>query len=125
MWKPKIFISYSHKDVEWKDRLLNHLGVLQQQEQLDFWTDDEIRIGDTWFKKIEDAMNAANVAIFLVSANSLTSKFILREEIRRLLERRDKEGLAIFPILVRPCAWQRVPWLTQMQIRPPRAYPDN
>ena len=64
MSKYRIFISYSHKDTDWKDRLVRHLGVLEQQEQLDFWTDDRIRIGDAWFKKIEDAINAASVAIF-------------------------------------------------------------
>ncbi len=118
MNRHRIFISYSHKDTDWKDRLVTHLGVLQQQEQLDFWTDAEIRIGEAWLKKIEDAMAAASVAILLVSADSLTSAFILRKEIKTLLERRDSEGLAIFPILVRPCAWKRVEWLAQMQLRP-------
>ena len=51
--------------------------MLEQQEQLDFWTDDKIRIGDTWFKKIEDAINAASVAVLLVSADFLVSPFIL------------------------------------------------
>lgn len=118
MSKHRIFISYSHKDIEWKDRLLTHLGVLHQQEQLDFWTDDKIRIGDAWFKKIEEAINAASVAILLVSADFLGSSFILREEIERLLKRRDQEGLVIFPILVRPCLWKRVKWLEQLQLRP-------
>ena len=123
MNKPTIFISYSHKDSDWKDRLVTHLGVLQQQNYLDFWTDDEIRIGEAWFQKIQTAMNTASVAILLVSAHSLTSNFILREEIARLLERRDKEGLAVFPILVRPCAWEFVPWLAQMQVRPKNGLP--
>jgi hypothetical protein len=33
--KPTIFISYSPKDEEWKNRLVTHLGVLQQQGYLD------------------------------------------------------------------------------------------
>ena len=77
--------------------------MLEQQEQLDFWTDDRIRIGDAWFKKIEDAINAASVAILLVSADFLVSPFIVREEIERLLKLPDQEGLVIFPILVGPC----------------------
>ncbi|MBI3800777.1 MAG: SUMF1/EgtB/PvdO family nonheme iron enzyme [Deltaproteobacteria bacterium] len=123
MSKPTIFISYSHKDADWKDRLVTHLGVLQYQNLLEFWTDDEIRIGETWLQKIQDAMNSASVAILLVSAHSLTSSFILRKEIKRLLERRDGEGLSIFPILVRPCAWRLVPWLMQMQLRPRNGIP--
>lgn len=123
MNKPTIFISYSHRDSDWKDRLVTHLGVLQYQNLLQFWTDDEIRIGEPWLQKIQTAMNTATVAILLVSAHSLTSSFILREEIKRLLERRDGEGLPIFPILVRPCAWKMVPWLAQMQLRPRNGVP--
>ena len=115
---PTIFISYSNQDAEWKDRLVTHLGVLQQQNQLNFWTDESIGIGDKWLQEIETAMDTADVAIFLVSAYSLTSEFILRKEIKKLLERRDKEGVTIFPILVRPCAWRTVPWLAELQLRP-------
>ena len=123
MNKPTIFISYSHKDIDWKNRLVTHLGVLQLQNRLDFWTDEEIGIGDIWFEKIQEAMDKASVAVLLVSADSLTSDFILREEIKRLLERREKEQLPIFPILVRPCVWESVPWLAKMQIRPKHGVP--
>jgi TIR domain len=63
-------------------------------------------------------MERADVAVLLVSANSLTSKFILKEEIRRLLERRKAEGLHVFPVILKACTWQRVPWLAAMQVRP-------
>ncbi len=58
------------------------------------------------------------MAILLVSANFLTSKFILGEEVPRLLQRRDKEGVRIFPVIVKPCAWKQVGWLARMQVRP-------
>lgn len=121
--KPTIFISYSHKDEEWKERLASHLGVLQIQDHLEFWTDDGIRIGDTWVQKIQAAITTANAAILLVSADFLNSPFIRRVEIAQLLARREKEGLPIFPILVRQCAWDFVPWLEQLQIRPRDAKP--
>ena len=31
----RVFISYSHKDEEWKDRLVTHLGVLEKQGDLE------------------------------------------------------------------------------------------
>ena len=52
-----------------------------------------------------DAMARATVAVLLVSADFLTSDFILDEEVPKLLKRRDQEGLLIFPILIKPCAW--------------------
>lgn len=118
MDRPTVFISYSHRDEVWKDRLVTHLGVLQQQDHLDLWTDREIGAGEDWYQKIQDAMGAASVAVLLVSANSLTSDFILREEVTRLLQRRDKDGLHIFPVIIRPCDWEAVLWLSRMQLRP-------
>ena len=118
MTQPTLFISYSHQDEEWKDRLVTHLKVLQMQGLLDLWDDRRIGAGIDWHPEIQAAMNRAHVAVLLVSADFLTSEFILGEEVPRLLQRRDEEGLRIFPVIVRPCAWQRVEWLARMQARP-------
>ena len=116
--KPTVFISYSHKDEAWKDRLVTHLGVLAQEGLLDTWDDRRICGGADWKKEIEDALKKASVAVLLVSADFLTSKFILDEEVPKLLERREKEGLRIFPVIIRPCAWKQVKWLSRMNLRP-------
>jgi len=63
-------------------------------------------------------MAKANVAILLVSRHFLTSNFILEEEVPRLMERREKEGVRIFPIIAKPCAWKQVKWLSCMNLRP-------
>jgi hypothetical protein len=113
-----VFISYCHKDEVWKDRLVTHFGVLQQESILDLWNDRRIGAGEDWYQKIEEAIARARVAVLLVSADFLTSKFIRSKEIPRLLERRDKEGLRIFPVIIRPCAWKHVKWLSRMNLRP-------
>ncbi len=115
---PSVFISYSHKDEAWKDRLVIHLGVLQSQGRLQTWTDRDIGAGDEWFEEIRGAMNAARVAVLLISANSLTSSFILYKEVPHLLERRAREGMAVFPVLCSACLWQEIPWLARLQARP-------
>ncbi|KAF5437017.1 TIR domain-containing protein [Candidatus Methanophagaceae archaeon] len=118
MTRPTVFTSYSHKDEAWKDRLVTHLGVLQQEGILDLWDDRRIGAGADWYQKIEEAIARASVAVLLVSADFLTSKFILSKEIPDLLERKDKEGLRIFPVIIKPCAWKHVKWLTRMNLRP-------
>ena len=118
MTSPTVFISYSHKDEAWKDRLVSHLGVLQHEGLLDLWDDRRIGAGEDWEKEIEEAMAKANVAILLVSRHFLTSYFILEEEVPRLMERREKEGVRIFPIIAEPCAWKQVEWLSRMNLRP-------
>lgn len=121
--KPTVFISYSHKDEVWKDRLVSQLAVLEQQGHLDLWDDSRINAGDEWQEDIRESMAAAKAAVLLVSANFLTSKFILSEEVPRLLQRRKEQGLVVFPIIVKPCAWQTVDWLSRMQVRPKNAKP--
>jgi hypothetical protein len=115
---PKVFISYSHKDEEWKDRLVSHLGVLKHEDLLDTWDDRRIEGGDDWLLEIEKAINAASVAILMISAKFLNSNFILKEEVPKLLQRREKEGLRVIPVIVKPCAWQQVKWLRPIQARP-------
>jgi hypothetical protein len=120
---PTVFISYSHQDEKWKDRLLTQLRVLQQQSILELWHDRRIGAGADWYQDICQAMDAAHVAVLLISAHFLTSSFILQEEVARLLTRRQQEGLPIVPILITPCPWRQVPWLTRMQLRPIDARP--
>lgn len=115
---PSVFISYSHKDEEWKDRLITHLGVLEQEGILDLWDDRRIEVGEDWKPEIEKAINQASIAILMISANFLTSKFILSEEVPKLLARREKEGVRVIPLIVKPCAWTQVKWLSKIQARP-------
>ena len=111
----KIFISYSHKDEKWKERVVTHLGVLQE---LEVWDDRKIEAGEDWFPEIEKAINESHAAILLITANFLTSQFILNVEIPRLLKRRAKEGMRVFPLIIKPCAWDEIRWLKNMQVRP-------
>src|SRR5687768_16777803 len=115
---PSVFISYSHKDEVWKERLASHLGVLEKQELLDLWDDQRIEAGEEWFDEIEVAINHVDVAVLLVSADFLNSKFILEEEVPRFLQRRVADGLNVFPVIVRPCLWKRVSWLSRLLVRP-------
>jgi hypothetical protein len=92
--------------------------LLVHEDLLDLCDDSRIGVGEDWYPEIEDAMKRASVAVLLVSADFLTSKFILSKEVPPLLERREKEGLKIFPMIIRPCAWDEVKWLARMQIRP-------
>lgn len=116
--RPNVFISYSHRDEEWKDRLLCHLSVLREQQLLHLWDDRRIGAGDAWEMEIQEAMESSNVAILLISANYLTSEFILSVEVPRLLSRRDGEGLQIVPVVIKPCLWKQVEWLQRMNLYP-------
>jgi len=116
--RTKVFISYSHKDEPWKDRLMSHLGVLEFQDLLHIWVDTRINAGENWRNSIEEVLNESKVAILLVTANFLTSAFILTEEVPRLLKKHAEAGMRIIPVIGKPCAWKVIPWLANIQVRP-------
>ncbi len=120
---PSVFISYSHKDEVWKDRLLTHLRISEKEGLLQLWDDRRIAVGTDWRPEIQKALDAAAIGILLISADFLVSDFIRGEEIPRMLERRSKDGMHLFPVMVRSCDWQIVPWLSPIQIRPIGARP--
>src|SRR5262245_23243881 len=113
-----VFISYSHKNTRSKNELAVHLAVLQGEGLIDAWGDDRIEAGSAWAQEIDDALDAAKVAILLVSANFLTSHFIRREEVPRILKKAEERKLRIMPVILAACLWKRVPWLAALQARP-------
>ncbi len=116
--RPTVFISYSRKDEKEKDALLTHLSVLQKADLVEVWSDDRIGAGANWRQEIEQAMSQARVAILLVTANFLTTDFIVKEQIPALLQQHQNRGLTIFPVIAKPCAWKAVQWLADMSVRP-------
>lgn len=115
---PTVFISYSHQDRKWQEELEKQLRTLMAEGLLRVWSDQAIRAGENWYEKILGALADASVAILLISADYLNSEFVRYEEIPRLLQRRQEEGMIIIPVICRPCSWRQVPWLSSMLVRP-------
>ena len=88
MKKFHIFISYSHKDQEYLNRILVHLKPIGKEDEIDTWSDLRLRPGDQWRKEIALALDQAAVAILLVSADFLASDFIVENELPPLLRSR-------------------------------------
>lgn len=123
MNRTKVFISYSHKDEFWKDRLMTHLAVLEFEGLLHVWADTRIEAGEDWYERIQSAMDDSRVAVLLVSPDFIASKFIRNEEVPRLLKLHAENDMLILPLIARPCAWQLVPWLFRIQARPKNGGP--
>lgn len=116
--RPAVFVSYSHEDEGWKERVVGHLKILELEDVLDVWEDRRIAAGDDWRPAIEAALRRASVAVLLVSRPFLTSRFIRDTEVPRLLEQRKAEGVRVIPVFVHPCPWQAVGWLAAIEGRP-------
>jgi hypothetical protein len=105
--RQKVFISYSHHDRTYIDRLLIHLKPLEKEGLIDLWVDTRLKAGDRWKKEIERALNRATVAILLVSADFLASDFITDNELPPILRNAEERGARIIPIIVKPCRFMR------------------
>lgn len=103
-----IFVSYSHADREWLDRLRTHLVPYARGERLDLWDDTRIGAGSDWAAEIHKALDKARVAVLLVSPDFLASDFIIRFELPEIL-RRARSDLTVVWIPIRASAYEVTP----------------
>lgn len=128
--RTRVFISYSHKDREWLDRLLVHLRPLEREKKIDVWVDTKITPGVKWRTEILAAIDSAQVAVLLVSANFLASDFIVTAELPPLLRAAEEDGAKIFPLLLSPSRFARTASLKEFQavngsLLPPISLPKD
>ncbi|WP_157271717.1 toll/interleukin-1 receptor domain-containing protein [Azohydromonas aeria] len=110
----RVFISYSHKDENLKNLVCSQLSVV---EDLLIWDDRKIEAGDDWLNEIEKQLATCDVALLLVSSDFLNSIFIKNKEVPPLFQRQ-RNGVRIIPIILRPCAWKHLDWLQRLQAWP-------
>lgn len=101
-----VFVSYSHKDSSWLERLEVHLKPLVRSGKIELWHDKRINAGQLWNPEIEKALARASVAVLLVSADFLASDFIVSEELPILLAKAEESGTKVIPIIIAPCRFK-------------------
>ena len=103
--RPRIFISYSHRDKRWLEDFRSHIQPLIRGGHIDPWDDRQIAPGQEWHKEITKAIEAADIAVLLVSPDFLNSEFIANEELPRLLAGRK----TVFWIAIRHSNYAETP----------------
>jgi TIR domain len=110
-----VFVSYSHADSKWLDRLRVHLKPLERDGVMTLWDDTRIRPGTLWREEIESALEHARVAVLLITADFLASDFITTNELPPLLKAAEERGTLILPIIVKPCRFEQTRSLARFQ----------
>jgi hypothetical protein len=100
-----VFISYSHKDVEWLGKVKMFLRPLEDRGLLRIWDDTNLRPGSQWLDEIKFSLESAQVGVLLITQNFLTSEFISQKEFPVLLEKAKDRGCLIFWIAVSTSTW--------------------
>lgn len=115
-----VFISYSHRDKNWLERLQVHLKPLERMGVFERWDDTRIQPGAKWLEAINQALTEAKVAVLLVSADFLASDFIVNDELPPLLAAAERNGTVILPVIVSPSQFEQTPNLSCFQaVNPP------
>jgi len=102
----RVFVSYSHQDAPWLERLRKFLMPLENQGLIRIWDDTKIQVGSDWQAEIRKALESAKAAVFLVTPDFLNSQFIQAQEMPTLLDKAHQEGVKIIWVAVKSCPVQ-------------------
>ena len=91
-----IFISYSHKDSKYVEKLEKKLI----SEGFDVWIDHRINYGSRWTKEIEKAIDTCDAYIVVMSKDAKESQWVQREVIHA-----EKRRKPFFPLLLKGERW--------------------
>lgn len=100
-----VFISYSRADKRFLDELHAQLSHHVRMGLVTYWDDTKIMPGKRWKVELGNALQAAKVGVFLVSADFLASDFIANYELRPLLEAAKNEGVVILSVILSACVF--------------------
>ena len=102
-----VFISYAHKDDRmWLDTLLTHLSWLKRNHGVEIWDDSQIDTGEKWNERIQRELDRAKVGVLLVSPDFLNSSYIASDELPKMLQAAESDGMTIFWIPLRPSSYK-------------------
>jgi O-acetyl-ADP-ribose deacetylase (regulator of RNase III) len=118
----RLFISYAREDEAYRNGLHNALSNLRLQGVIEEWHDKMLVPGDRWDDEISEALERAQIILFLISNDFMASSYIAGVEVRRALERDAAGEARLIPIVVRDTHWVGHP-LSKLQALPPNARP--
>jgi len=104
------FISYSHKDEDFKETLDEHLSILKRQGLITTWNDRDIIAGTEWEEEISANLETADIIILLVSSSFIASDYCYSKEVQCAIDRHDNKDTLVIPIIVRRCHWDETPF---------------
>jgi hypothetical protein len=105
-----VFISYSHRDEDFKDELVVHLANLKRQQKISAWQDRDIEAGAEWEAEIKQQLETAEIILLLISPRFLASNYCYDVEMQRAIARHDAGTARVIPILLKPVDWQDTPF---------------
>jgi hypothetical protein len=95
-----IFISYSHQNKEFVDRLAEQLVRNRVYVWLDRW---ELHVGDSITSRVEDAITNASALLVILSSASVESSWCKREINSGLMRELEERRVVVLPVVLDDC----------------------
>lgn len=102
----RLFISYSHKDDNFRHELETHLATLRRQGVITVRSDRQTEAGAEWEQTIREELETADIILLLVGPDFLASDFCHGQELKRAMERHETRAARVIPVFLRHCDWK-------------------
>ncbi|MFM0158530.1 toll/interleukin-1 receptor domain-containing protein [Paraburkholderia sediminicola] len=96
-----IFISYSHANRDFVDKLAGQLVREKVHVWLDRW---ELSLGDSLIDKVQNAVQGAGALLVVLSKASVESEWCKKELTAGLFRELDEKRVVVMPVLLEDCA---------------------
>ncbi|TNC46501.1 toll/interleukin-1 receptor domain-containing protein [Rubellimicrobium rubrum] len=104
----RIFVSYSHVDVEAQAKLNTHLAPWRR-DGVKVWYDENIEPGAELDAEIARELRQAHIFVALFSPAYLDSNYCWNIEYKRAMGRRARKLMRVVAVVVKPCGWKQTP----------------
>lgn len=95
-----VFISYSHADSDFAERLALQLVKARASVWIDKW---ELNVGDSLIDRIQDAVAGASALLVVLSKASVASPWVKKELNAGLVRELEEKRVVVLPVLLEDC----------------------
>lgn len=95
-----VFISYSHQDKEFVDKLAAHLVKNNAHVWVDTW---ELNVGDSILSKVQEAIQYASALLVVLSSASVQSEWCKKELSAGLMRELEEKRVIVLPVRLDDC----------------------
>ena len=99
----KFFISYSHLDMKYKEKLLTTLKSLELAYSIDVWHDGKILAGGDINREVLKELVCSDIVLLLVTPNFLASWYCMKVELKKSVNRMKKGECIVIPVMFQDC----------------------
>jgi len=101
----KLFISYSHKNIKIKEKMITALKSMEYDYNIDsVWHDGKITAGENIDDAVLRELNTSDIILLLVSPDFLASFYCIEVELKKSIKRMNKGECIVVPIIICDCS---------------------